>query len=35
MSLLAAMMILFGVDRPATVPRAPSVQVARGWPYKE
>jgi hypothetical protein len=34
MSLLAIMMILWGVERPAPVPRAPREPNKAAWPYK-
>jgi hypothetical protein len=34
MSLLAAMLILFSVDRPAPVPAAPRAPAPNTWPYK-
>jgi len=35
MSLFAIGLILFGVDRPAPVQRAPTAPVVRGWPYRD
>jgi len=34
MSMLAIMMILWGVDRSTPVPRAPKSPNAATWPYK-